>query len=127
MSATLHRVPALLPLVSIALATYNAGEYLHAQMASLLAQTYSDIEIVIADDGSDDATFALLKRYVTQDPRIRLLPQSQRLGFNLNFMRCFRACRGQLISPCDQDDIWSPDKTGKLAAACSGNGLASCD
>lgn len=115
------------PLVSIAMATYNAGEYLHAQMASLLAQTYSAIEIVIADDGSDDATFEHLQRYAVQDRRIRLLPQSQRLGFNRNFMRCFQACRGQLISPCDQDDIWLPEKTAKLLAACSGDGLASCD
>ncbi|MGH8076866.1 MAG: glycosyltransferase [Lysobacter sp.] len=109
------------------MATYNAGAYLHAQISSLLGQTYSDIEIVIADDGSDDSTFELLKQYAAQDSRIRLLPQSQHLGFNMNFMRCFRACRGQLISPCDQDDIWSPDKTGKLVAACCGNGLASCD
>lgn len=74
-------------------------------MAPLLAQTYSAIEIVIADDGSDDATFEHLQRYAAQDRRIRLLPQSQRLGFNRSFMRCFRACHGQLISPCDQDDI----------------------
>lgn len=118
---------AIKPLVSIALATYNAGEYLHPQMASLLAQTYSAIEIVIADDGSDDGTFASLRRYAAQDSRIRLLPQSQRLGFNGNFMRCFRACRGQLISPCDQDDIWVPEKTAELVAACHGDGLASCD
>ncbi|HYM86891.1 MAG TPA: glycosyltransferase, partial [Pseudoxanthomonas sp.] len=115
------------PLVSIALATWNAGGYLPAQMDSLLAQTNCDIEIVVADDGSDDGTFALLQGYAGRDPRVRLLPQSQRLGFNGNFMRCFDACRGQLISPCDQDDVWSPDKTEKLVAACARGGLASCD
>ena len=114
------------PLVSIALATWNAGGYLPAQMDSLLAQTYCDIEIVVADDGSDDGTFALLQGYASQDSRIRLLPQSRRLGFNRNFMRCFQACRGSLISPCDQDDVWSLEKTEKLVAACGG-GLASCD
>lgn len=115
------------PQVSIALATWNAGDYLPAQMDSLLAQTNCDIEIVVADDGSDDGTYALLQTYSERDSRIRLLPQSQRLGFNRNFMRCFNACRGQLISPCDQDDVWSPDKTEKLMAACVGGGLASCD
>ncbi len=114
------------PLVSIALATWNAGGYLPAQMESLLAQTYCDIEIVVADDGSDDGTFAVLQGYAARDPRLRLLPQSHRLGFNRNFMRCFQSCRGQLISPCDQDDVWSPEKTEKLVAAC-GRGLASCD
>lgn len=115
------------PLVSIALATWNAGGYLDAQMDSLLAQTYCAIEIVVADDGSDDGTYARLQAYAAKDARIRLLPPSQRLGFNRNFMRCFRSCRGQLISPCDQDDVWLPDKTEKLVAACGRNGLASCD
>lgn len=115
------------PMVSIALATWNAGDYLHAQMDSLLAQTYCAIEIVVADDGSDDGTYARLQAYAEKDARIRLLPPSQRSGFNRNFMRCFRACRGQLISPCDQDDVWLPDKTEKLVAACAGVGLASCD
>lgn len=115
------------PLLSIALATYNAGDYLQAQMASLFAQSHSAIEIVIADDGSDDGTHERRQRYAADEPRIRLLPQSQRLGFNRNFMRCFRACRGRFISPCDQDDAWAPEKTERLLAACGERGLACCD
>jgi glycosyltransferase involved in cell wall biosynthesis len=115
------------PLVSIALATHNAGPYLEAQMASLRAQTYPNIEIVVADDASADGTYEWLCEQVRLDSRIRILPPLPRAGFNRNFLRCFDACKGELISPCDQDDLWSPEKTAKLAARCPPGGVAYCD
>ncbi len=105
-----------LPLVSIALTTYNGVRYLSAQMDSLLAQDYPHFEIVVSDDGSSDGTLALLQHYAQRDSRVRLLPAQGNLGFNDNFARCFAACRGGLISPCDQDDLWHPDKTRRLVA-----------
>lgn len=115
------------PLVSIALATHNAGPYLKAQLASLQAQTYRNIEIVVSDDASSDGTYEWLCEQALLDSRMRVLPQLPRAGFNRNFMRCFRACEGYLISPCDQDDLWSAEKTAKLAAACPPGGIAYCD
>ena len=116
------------PLVSIALATYNAGAYLGEQMDSLLAQSYPHLEIVVSDDGSTDDTRARLARYAAADARVRLLPPQARLGFNGNFARCFAACRGAYISPCDQDDRWHPEKTARLLAACQRHGGAAyCD
>lgn len=115
------------PLISIALATHNAGSYLKAQMASLQAQTYPHIEIVVSDDASTDGTYEWLCEQARLDHRIRVLPQLPRAGFNRNFLRCFHACNGYLISPCDQDDQWSADKTAKLAAACPARGIVYCD
>lgn len=116
------------PLVSIALATYNAGVFLDEQINSLLTQTYPHLEIVVSDDGSTDDTYARLTDYAAADPRVRLLPQGARRGFNGNFVRCFAACRGVFISPCDQDDRWHPDKTARLLAACEAQvGAAYCD
>ena len=103
-----------LPLVSIALTTYNGAQYLAQQMDSLLAQDYPHFEIVVSDDGSSDGTLALLQRYAAQHARVRVLPAQTNLGFNGNFARCFAACRGELISPCDQDDVWHLDKTSRL-------------
>lgn len=105
------------PLVSIALTTYNGARYLPAQMASLLEQDYPNFEIVVSDDGSTDDTCALLAAYAAQDQRIRVLDVHGNVGFNANFARCFAACRGSLISPCDQDDVWHPHKTSRLVAA----------
>ncbi|WP_368563208.1 glycosyltransferase [Pseudoxanthomonas sp. UTMC 1351] len=115
------------PLISIALATHNAGSYLKEQMASLQAQTYPNIEIVVSDDASTDGTYEWLCEQALHDSRIRVLPQLVRAGFNRNFARCFQACEGYLISPCDQDDRWSVDKTTKLAAACPPGGIVYCD
>lgn len=108
---------ASLPLVSIALTTYNGARYLDAQMESLLAQTYPHLEIVVSDDGSADDTPARLAAYAAQDARVRVLDVTGNRGFNGNFARCFAACRGVLISPCDQDDIWHPEKTQRLVQA----------
>lgn len=115
------------PLISIALATHNAGPYLKAQMASLQAQTYPNIEIVVSDDASIDGTYEWLCEQARLDLRIRVLPQLPRTGFNRNFLRCFHACNGYLISPCDQDDLWLPEKTAKLATACPLGGVVYCD
>lgn len=115
------------PLVSIALATCNAGEYLDAQVESLLAQTWACIEIVVSDDGSTDGTRERLETFAARDSRIRLLPAGPSLGINGNFLRCFAACHGDFISPCDQDDVWSVDKTARLLMACPPGGIAYCD
>lgn len=106
-----------LPQVSIALTTYNGAAHLAEQLDSLLAQQGVDFEIVAADDGSSDGTPQILARYAARDARLRVLPTEGNLGFNGNFARCFAACRAQLISPCDQDDVWAPQKTARLLGA----------
>ena len=106
-----------LPQVSIALTTYNGAPHLAEQLDSLLAQEGVDFEIVVADDGSSDDTLQILARYAARYARLRLLPATGNLGFNGNFARCFAACRAELISPCDQDDVWASQKTARLVAA----------
>lgn len=115
------------PLVSIALATFNGEKYLTDQLNSLLAQNYPNFEIVVSDDGSTDATWQILERYAAQDQRIRLLPRDENRGVIRNFARCFSACHGDLISPCDQDDIWYPSKTCRLVGAMGDALLAYCN
>ncbi len=103
-----------LPLVSIAMATYNGEKFVEQQIQSLLAQDYPNLEIVISDDCSQDRTWEILERYAALDNRIRLLPRTVNLGYVVNFIRVFSECKGELISPCDQDDIWYPNKTSRL-------------
>lgn len=115
------------PLVSIALATFNGEKFLAQQMDSLLAQDYSNFEIVVSDDGSTDSTWQLLERYAAHDQRIHLLPHNGNRGVIQNFFRCFSACHGDLISPCDQDDIWYPSKTRRLVETMSDALLVYCN
>jgi hypothetical protein len=114
-------------LVSIALCTYEGAAYLPEQLDSLLRQTYCNVEIVAVDDCSTDGTPAILERYARQDARIRVIVNGQNLGFRRNFERALSFCRGELIAPCDQDDIWSAQKLSTLVRVLGDKQLAYCD
>jgi glycosyltransferase involved in cell wall biosynthesis len=115
------------PLVSIALATFNGEKYLEKQLESLIEQDYPNFEIVVSDDGSADTTPEILERYALRDRRVRLLPPHENVGIVQNFARCFAACRGDLVSPCDQDDVWYPSKTRRLVEAMGDALLVYCN
>ncbi len=99
-----------LPLISIALCTYNGEEFLEELMDSLLAQTYKNIEIIVVDDCSSDGTVNIIHAYCQRYPFIRLIQNPDNLGYNKNFEKALRHCSGEFITPCDQDDIWDKDK-----------------
>ncbi|MDE2149827.1 MAG: glycosyltransferase [Gammaproteobacteria bacterium] len=105
------------PLISVALTAFNGERYLRGQLDSLLAQDYPDFEIVAVDDASADSTGEILDSYSAREPRLRCYRNERNLGVVGNFARAFARCRGELIAPCDQDDLWLPDKLSRLAGA----------
>jgi glycosyltransferase involved in cell wall biosynthesis len=111
----------------VALCTYNGSRFLPQQLDSLLAQTYPNLEIVANDDCSSDDTLAILERYARLDPRIDVAANSENLGFPLNFERALRRCRGVYVAPCDQDDVWLPEKIDALVEIIGEHSLAYCD
>jgi glycosyltransferase involved in cell wall biosynthesis len=115
------------PLISVALCTYNGARYLREQLDSLLAQTYPNLEIVAVDDGSTDDTVDILHEYRRRDARLRVERNARNLGLTKNFERAMSLCAGELIAPCDQDDIWLPSKLDALYAALDARALAYCD
>jgi glycosyltransferase involved in cell wall biosynthesis len=115
------------PVISIALCTYNGAMYLRDQLESLLNQTYSYLEILVLDDASDDATVSILRHYEQRDRRIRIYENPTNLGFRKNFERALSLCSGALIAPCDQDDVWLPNKIEDLHAAIGEHSVAYCD
>lgn len=115
------------PLVSIALCTYNGAAYLRAQLDSLRAQTLMPLEIVAVDDGSSDQTCAILREYASQDRRFRCYENPRNLGPTGCFERAMSLCRGGFIAPCDQDDIWHPDKLARLLARIGSCDVSYCD
>lgn len=105
-----------LPLISIALCTYNGEKYLEKQLQSILSQTYTNLEVVIVDDGSMDGTEDIILKYSRADRRIRFYKNAVNLGFNKNFERAVVLSTGQYIAISDQDDIWKKDKIAALYA-----------
>jgi glycosyltransferase involved in cell wall biosynthesis len=115
------------PLISVALCTYNGERYLRQQLDSLLAQTYSNMEVIAVDDGSTDRTVELLRDYESRDSRLRVFVNPRNLGFVRNFERAISLCNGKLIAPCDQDDIWLHHKLRTLANYIDRHSMAFCD
>lgn len=115
------------PQVSVALCTYNGAAYLREQLDSVLAQRDVDLEVVALDDGSSDGTVAILDDYARRDARLRWQRNERNLGPTASFERALSLCRGDLLAPCDQDDIWLPGKLARLVAAIGSADLAYCD
>ena len=109
------------PLISIALCTYNGEAYLKEQLESLVSQTYQPIEIRIRDDQYTDGTAEIIREFQSQYPYIGLEVNPIKLGLQRNFEQVFQDCTGDLIAPCDQDDIWHPEKVQLLAEALKGH------
>jgi len=105
-----------LPLVSIAMCTYNGEKYLARQIESILRQTYKNIELIVVDDGSIDQTVDIIKSYQKNDLRIKLFQNDVNLGFNKNFEKAVSLCLGTYIAISDQDDIWLEQKIERLLA-----------
>lgn len=95
--------------VSICIPTYNGARYLEACLDSVVDQTYQNIEILVVDDGSTDATLEILGRYAASDPRIRLVRNEHNLGLVGNWNRCVELAQGEWIKFVFQDDWIEPD------------------
>ena len=93
--------------------TYNGARFLEEQLTSLVAQSRRPDEVVVCDDGSTDASVALLRTFAAEAPFSVLVHENQdRLGSTKNFERAIGLCTGELIYLCDQDDIWDSEKIG---------------
>jgi len=97
--------------ISVALATYDGARFLPAQLESLVAQTSLPFELVVTDDASSDETLAVLAAFQARAPfPVHIHVNPIRLGYGANFLRAAALCRGDLVSFCDQDDVWKPTK-----------------
>ena len=94
------------PLVSCIVPTYNGAAYLAEALDSIFAQTYPHLEVVIADDGSTDATLAIAARYGS---RIRVVRQPNAGPASARNLGVATSA-GAFLAFLDQDDIWHPEK-----------------
>ncbi|GAB4376947.1 MAG: hypothetical protein Kow00121_25080 [Elainellaceae cyanobacterium] len=97
------------PLISVILAVYNAEPYIAQAVASILAQTFTDFEFLITDDGSTDRSLSILETYAAQDARIRLTSNSNQ-GVSKTRNQMLHQARGEFVAVMDADDIALPDR-----------------
>jgi glycosyltransferase involved in cell wall biosynthesis len=99
-------------LVSVIIPAFNAAEHIRQTLNSVVAQTYQKIEVIVVDDGSSDATTAIVEEFVKRDARFRLIQQSN-AGVGAARNAAIRKARGKYIAPLDADDLWFPKKLEK--------------
>lgn len=100
------------PAISVLIPAYNVAEYLEDAIDSVLRGTFGDLEVLVVDDGSTDATPERIRTYTDTsssryDPRVRCLQQPNR-GKSCAVNRAFQEARGQYVTILDADDVLPP-------------------
>jgi glycosyltransferase involved in cell wall biosynthesis len=107
------------PLVTVGIATYNGAEYLESSLNSVLRSTYSNIELLIVDDGSTDNSVAIAKR--VDDPRVRIISKESNSGLVGTRQQIMEESRGTYLAWLDQDDIAYPNRIASQVAVLERN------
>jgi glycosyltransferase involved in cell wall biosynthesis len=104
--------------ISIALCTYNGERYLQELLDSVAEQKHLPSELVVCDDRSTDGTVAIVEAFAQRAPfPVKLNIGHRQRGPTENFEWAISLCEGDLISLCDQDDIWLPHKLSRAVDA----------
>lgn len=102
------------PHVSVVIPTYRGAAHLEKTIESVLAQRFTDFELLIIDDNSPDETDSIVAGY--SDPRIRYLKNPRNLGPEGNWNRCLQEARGHYFKLLPQDDLLYPDTLQRQVA-----------
>ncbi len=110
------------PKVSVLIPVFNGGRYLAECLASIVAQDFRGLEILIADDGSTDDSLEVIRNFAARDARIRWWKNERNLGLAGNSNACLREARGEYVKFVHQDDLLlSASAIGKFVDALDKN------
>lgn len=102
-----------MPKISVIIPVYNTEKYLAECLDSVLAQTFTDLEIICVNDGSTDNSEKILQQYAKNDKRIKIISQKNS-GVIVARNRAIANAKSEYIYPLDSDDIIAPDTLQKL-------------
>lgn len=112
--------------MSVIMPTFNASKFLADSIDSILAQTYSNLELLITDDCSSDETRDILNEYAKKDPRVKVEFLKDNYGPGIARNRSIERAKGRYIAFCDCDDRWMPEKLEKQIAHMTRKDCALC-
>lgn len=104
------------PLVSICLPNLNTRPFLEERISTVLAQTYTNWELVVSDNFSEDGAWQFFTEQAEKDPRI-LIAQAPREGMYANWNRCVERAQGEFIYVATSDDLMPPNCLHELVDA----------
>ena len=97
-------------LVSVLMSVYNGAPTLEKAAASVLAQTYRDLELILCDDASTDDTWRIMQRIAAQDARVTVFQNKTNRGLGASLNGCLSRAGGEYIARQDADDVSDPDR-----------------
>lgn len=97
------------PKISIGLPVYNGEKYIATAIKSILSQSFTDFELIISDNGSEDLTEEIIRQYISQDNRIKYFRHKKNKGSNYNFDFVRQKAVGKYFMWAAHDDTWSTD------------------
>src|SRR5687768_2833041 len=101
------------PRVSIGMPIFNGRQYIERAVSSLLAQNFSDFELIILDNSSTDGTYEFAST-LTTDSRVRVARNDRNIGAIANFIKVLSLARGEYFMWAAVDDLWKPEFVGRL-------------
>src|SRR5690348_11009852 len=101
------------PLVTVLMPVFNSGDFLEEALNSILRQSFSDFELLIIDDGSNDSSPAILAKLSKKDKRIRVVTHKKNQGLVKTLNEGLELARGEFIARMDSDDIALPTRLSK--------------
>lgn len=110
-----------MPTISVIIPTYNGEKTIQKTIESVLKQTFTDFEVIVINDGSEDRTLDIISKF--NDPRIKVFSYPH-AGGNVSRNRGLETAVGEFVSFLDADDIWTPDKLARQLQALQENELA---
>jgi glycosyltransferase involved in cell wall biosynthesis len=97
------------PRLTLGLPVYNGERFLAASLDALLAQTFTDFELIISDNCSTDRTGEIARQYEAKDSRVRYVRHSQNRGSTFNHNFVIEQSRGEFFKWVSHDDLYAPD------------------
>jgi glycosyltransferase involved in cell wall biosynthesis len=104
------------PRVSIGVPVFNGEAYLRQALDSLLAQTFSDFELIISDNASTDGTEGICREYAARDSRVRYSRNESNIGMSGNFRRVLELARAPYFKWATYDDVCAPELVERAVA-----------
>lgn len=104
------------PIVTVAIPLYNSARYIAATIDSVLAQSLTNIELIIYDDSSRDGSLQIARSYESRDSRVRVVASESNVGPEANWNRCLSAVRGKYFKLLCGDDLLDPECLARQVA-----------
>lgn len=97
-------------LVSVIMPAYNAEKSINNSIKSVIKQEYANLELIVINDGSFDDTVKIVKKYMLEDQRIKLIDRKKNMGIAYSRNEGLECAKGNYIAFLDSDDVWYKDK-----------------